>query len=37
MAKDKTVTAYELRTERDILEKDRSILNEGLKSRNSER
>ena len=37
MAKEKTVTADEFRTERDKLEKDRSILNERLQALNVER
>ena len=37
MAKEKTVTADELRTERDKLEKDRSLLNERLQALNAER
>ena len=37
MAKEKTVTASEFRTERDKLEKDRSILNERLQALNAER
>ena len=37
MAKEKTVTAEEFRTERDKLEKDRSILNERLQALNAER
>jgi len=37
MAKEKTVTAGEFRTERDKLEKDRSILNERLQALNAER
>ena len=37
MAKEKTVTAGECRTERDKLEKDRSILNERLQALNAER
>ena len=37
MAKEKTVTADEFRTERDKLEKDRSILNERLQALNTER
>ena len=37
MAKEKTVTAGEFRTERDKLEKDRSILNERLQALNTER
>ena len=37
MAKEKTVTADEFRTERDKLEKDRSILNERLQALNAER
>ena len=37
MAKEKTVTAEEFRTERDKLEKDRSILNERLQALNTER
>ena len=37
MAKEKTVTAEEFRTERDKLEKDRSVLNERLQALNVER
>ena len=37
MAKEKTVTADEFRTERDRLERDRSILNERLQALNAER
>ena len=37
MAKEKTVTADEFRTERDRLEKDRSMLNERLQALNAER
>ena len=37
MAKEKTVTASEFRTERDKLEKDRSIINERLQALNVER
>ena len=37
MAKEKTVTAEEFRTERDKLEKDRSMLNERLQALNTER
>ena len=37
MAKEKTVTADEFRTERDRLEKDRSMLNERLQALNTER
>ena len=37
MAKEKTVTAEEFRTERDKLEKDRSMLNERLQALNAER
>ena len=37
MAKEKTVTAEEFRTERDKLEKDRSMLNERLQALNVER
>ena len=37
MAKEKTVTAGEFRTERDKLEKDRSLLNERLQALNVER
>ena len=37
MAKEKTVTAGEFRTERDKLEKDRSLLNERLQALNAER
>ena len=37
MAKEKTVTANEFRTERDKLEKDRSLLNERLQALNVER
>ena len=37
MAKEKTVTADEFRTERDKLEKDRSMLNERLQALNAER
>jgi len=37
MGKEKTVTANEFRTERDKLEKDRSILNERLQALNTER
>ena len=37
MVKEKTVTAGEFRTERDKLEKDRSILNERLQALNVER
>ena len=37
MAKEKTVTANEFRTERDKLEKDRSMLNERLQALNVER
>ena len=37
MAKEKTVTADEFRTERDKLERDRSILNERLQALNAER
>ena len=37
MAKEKTVTSDEFRTERDKLEKDRSILNERLQALNAER
>ena len=37
MAKEKTVTAEEFRTERDKLERDRSILNERLQALNAER
>ena len=37
MAKEKTVTADEFRTERDKLEKDRSMLNERLQALNVER
>ena len=37
MAKEKTVTASEFRTERDKLEKDRSMLNERLQALNTER
>ena len=37
MAKEKTVTVSEFRTERDKLEKDRSLLNERLQALNVER
>ncbi len=37
MAKEKTVTADEFRTERDKLERDRSTLNERLQALNAER
>ena len=37
MAKEKTVTADEFRTELDRLEKDRSMLNERLQALNAER
>ena len=37
MAKEKTITADEFRTERDKLEKDRSMLNERLQALNAER
>ena len=37
MAKEKTITADEFRTERDRLEKDRSMLNERLQALNAER
>ncbi len=37
MAKEKTVTADEFRTERDKLENDRSLLNERLQALNTER
>ena len=37
MAKEKTVTAGEFRTERDKLENDRSMLNERLQALNAER
>ncbi len=37
MAKEKTVTSDEFRTERDKLEKDRSLLNERLQALNVER
>ena len=37
MAKEKTVTADEFRTERDRLERDRSTLNERLQALNVER
>ena len=37
MSKEKTVTAVEFRTERDRLEKDRSMLNERLQALNAER
>ena len=37
MAKEKTVTAGEFRTERDRLERDRSMLNERLQALNTER
>ena len=37
MAKEKTVTAAEFRTERDRLERDRSTLNERLQALNAER
>ena len=37
MAKEKTVTADEFRTERDRLERDRSTLNERLQALNTER
>ena len=37
MAKEKTVTAGEFRTERDKLERDRSMLNERLQALNAER
>ena len=37
MAKEKTVTADEFRTERDRLERDRSLLNERLQALNTER
>ena len=37
MAKEKTVNADEFRTERDKLEKDRSVLNERLQALNAER
>ena len=37
MTKEKTVTADEFRTERDKLEKDRSLLNERLQALNAER
>jgi ABC-type phosphate transport system auxiliary subunit len=37
MAKEKIVTADEFRTERDKLERDRSILNERLQALNAER
>ena len=37
MAKEKTVTAGEFRTERDKLEKDRSVINERLQALNAER
>ena len=37
MAKEKTVTAGEFRTERDKLEKDRSLLNERFQALNAER
>ena len=37
MAKEKTVTADEFRTERDRLERDRSTMNERLQALNAER
>ena len=37
MAKEKTVTVDEFRTERDRLERDRSTLNERLQALNAER
>ena len=37
MAKEKTGTAEEFRTERDKLEKDRSMINERLQALNAER
>jgi len=37
MAKEKTVTADEFRTERDRLERDRATLNERLQALNAER
>ena len=37
MAKEKTVTVGEFRTERDKLENDRSMLNERLQALNTER
>ena len=37
MTKEKTVTSSEFRTERDKLEKDRSMLNERLQALNTER
>ena len=37
MAKEKTVTSGEFRTERDKLERDRSMLNERLQALNTER
>ena len=37
MTKEKTITADEFRTERDKLEKDRSMLNERLQALNTER
>ena len=37
MAKEKIVTASEFRTERDKLEKDRSMINERLQALNAER
>ena len=37
MTKEKTVTADEFRTERDRLERDRSMLNERLQALNAER
>ena len=37
MAKENTVTAEEFRTERDKLEKDRSMINERLQALNAER
>ena len=37
MTKEKTVTAEEFRTERDKLEKDRSMINERLQALNAER
>ena len=37
MAKEKTVTVDEFRTERDRLERDRSMLNERLQALNAER
>ena len=37
MAKEKTVTAGEFRTERDKLEKDRAMLNERLQALNVDR